>query len=79
MMGILGEDEVLRLESLIEKAGLPTRMPDLELERVVGAIRHDKKIAAGKTKFVLPKSIGEVFISQDVAPSIIEKVLIGLK
>ena len=77
MMGILGENEVLNLKNLLEEAGLPTKMPDLELRRVVEAIRHDKKIAAGKTKFILPKSIGEVFISQDVTPSIIERVLVG--
>jgi len=79
MLGILDKNEVARLENLILRAGLPAGMPDLNLERVIEAIGHDKKIAAGKVRFVLPKAIGEVFVTSDVPPRLVEKVLAGQK
>ncbi len=75
-MGILKQAELMRLENLILKAGLPTKPPGVSLERVIQAIGHDKKIVAGKIKFVLPKSIGEVFITSEVPGSLVEQVLV---
>ena len=75
-MGILKQAELMRLENLILKAGLPTKPPGVSLERVIQAIGHDKKIVAGKIKFVLPKSIGKVFITSEVPGSLVERVLV---
>ncbi|MFC1861667.1 3-dehydroquinate synthase [Chloroflexota bacterium] len=75
-LGILGKSEVTRLKNLIAGADLPTEIPGLELAKLIQAMSHDKKISRGKIKFVLPKSIGEVFITDEVSPSVIEKVLV---
>ncbi len=41
--------------------GLPVEIPpDLSRERIVDAMRLDKKRAAGKVRFALPVDIGEV-------------------
>ena len=66
-----------RLENLIFKAGLPTEIPGLQLERLIQAMKHDKKILQGKIRFVLPRSIGNVFISDEVSQSVIEESLTG--
>ncbi len=76
-MGLLPESELARLERVIERAGLPTEMSGLRLEKMIGAMRHDKKVLEGRIRFVLPRSIGDVFISDGVSLSLIEQVLAG--
>lgn len=74
-LGILAEYELVRLKNLIRKASLPTEMPELNIEKVIEAMKQDKKIREGKIRFVLPKSIGRVFVSE-VSPALVEKVLV---
>jgi len=76
-LGILDKSELIRLKDIIERAGLPTKIADLELEKILRAIKHDKKVLKGKTRFVLPKSIGDSFITDEVSPSLVEKGLVG--
>jgi 3-dehydroquinate synthase len=76
-MGILDESDVMRLERVIRKAGLPMKMPELSVEEIMQAMKHDKKVAREKIRFVLLKSIGNAFISDEVSPSLVEEVLIG--
>lgn len=76
-LGRLDQKEVSRLKSLITRASLPTEIPDLEVEKIIQAMKHDKKILQGKLRFALPKSIGNVFITDEVSPSLVEQVLGG--
>jgi 3-dehydroquinate synthase len=78
-MGILGDGDVIRLEKVIRKAGLPVEKPDLDKEKVMQAMKHDKKVAQEKIRFVLLKSIGDTFITDEVSPSLVEEVLFGQK
>ncbi|MBA7506795.1 3-dehydroquinate synthase [subsurface metagenome] len=74
-MGILDKNELLRLKSLIERAGLPTKLPNLEIKEIIQTIKHDKKILRGKLRFVLPKSLGSAF-TDEVSPSLVEQILV---
>jgi len=74
-LGMLDGKAVTRLRNVIDRAGLPTKMPNLEKERIVQAITHDKKILGGKIRFILPKLIGETLVTE-VSPSLIEQVLV---
>jgi len=74
-MGILAPGELIQLESLITKAGLPTKATNLDLERLVSAMQHDKKVRQGKVRFILPRSLGEVFITDDVNLSLVRQAL----
>jgi len=76
-LGILDENEVVRLKNIIEKAGLPTEMPNLKIEDIFSAMKHDKKVLQDKVRFVLLKSIGNAFITDEVSPSLVEEVLVG--
>jgi len=76
-MGILDESESMRLKSVIERAGLPTEMPNLKLEEIIQAMKHDKKVLKDKVRFVLLKSIGDAFITDEVSPHLVEQVLVG--
>ena len=74
-MGFLDSSETARTKAVIEKAGLPTQVPELETEELLGSMKHDKKITSGRIKFVLLKSIGEVFVTDEVNLSLVEQVL----
>ncbi|TET26403.1 MAG: 3-dehydroquinate synthase [Dehalococcoidia bacterium] len=76
-MGILDIKELNRLTDFIRRADLMIETPRLALERIIQAVRHDKKVMAGKIRFVLPKAIGDVFITDKVEPSLMEQVLVG--
>jgi 3-dehydroquinate synthase len=52
-------------------------MPELDTGKIIMAMKHDKKIAGGKVRFVLPKTIGEVFITDEVNMSLVEEVISG--
>ncbi|MBI4181283.1 MAG: 3-dehydroquinate synthase [Chloroflexi bacterium] len=78
-LGILDQSEVVRLKNIIAGAGLPTELPSLETEKLIQAVRHDKKTWQGKTKFILPRTIGDVFISDEISHSIIAKALVEAK
>ena len=74
-MGIFDRDGIVRLESIIARTGLPTKMPPLEMEKIIQAMRHDKKIREGKLRFVLPRAIGNVFVTDEVNLSLVKEVL----
>ena len=76
-MGILDENELVRLKSVIERAGLPTEMPNLKVEEIIQAMKHDKKVLKDRVRFVLLKSIGDAFITDEVSPRLVEQVLVG--
>ena len=76
-LGIFDRNELVRLKNVMERAGLPTEIPDLEIGKIIQAMKHDKKILKGKIRFVLPKSIGSVFITDEVSPSLVEQALGG--
>ena len=81
-LGFIREEEVNQLELLIHEAGLPVRVPEFsreEKEKLLEAIRHDKKVLDGKIRFVLLKSLGNAFISDKVNTGLIEEVLFGWK
>lgn len=73
--GLLSYSDVDRLISLIEKAGLPSRMPELDADEILEAMRHDKKVKAGQVRFALLKEIGDAVISDEVNSELIREVL----
>jgi len=76
-MGMLDENEVVRLKKVIAGASLPTEMPDLKVTEIMQTMRHDKKVRQDKIRFVLLKSIGNALITDEVNPSLVEQVLVG--
>jgi 3-dehydroquinate synthase len=76
-MGILETGVVNRLEKLIQEAGLPVRIPEMDAGKLMQIMGHDKKVRQGKLTFVLLKSVGKAFISGDVDSTLVEEVLAG--
>ena len=73
--GLWKEVEARRQKKLIEKAGLPSTWPKLELENVLRSLQGDKKVKDGKVSFVMPLKIGEVKIFNNISNQEIEKCL----
>ena len=78
-MGIFKAGDAARVTALLEAAGLKTTLPPVDLDAVMQAMQHDKKMSAGKIKFVLPRAIGEVIITGEVEMSTVKKVLAGMR
>jgi 3-dehydroquinate synthase len=78
-MGILPFNAIIRMRRLLKKTGLMTTLPNVDIKKVIEAMKHDKKVQGGKIKFVLPRTIGQVFISDEVSLPTIEKALVGLR
>lgn len=75
-MGLWDRESHDRQVALIEKAGLPTRLPDgMDLDAIVDTLRSDKKVKEGKVRFVLPRQIGSVIVSDQVESIAIRNVL----
>jgi 3-dehydroquinate synthase len=79
-LGFLSEDDMKHLGDLILAANLHVDLPDMdqiEKEKLLELIKHDKKVLDGKIRFVLLKAVGEAFISDNVTSEIIQEVLFG--
>lgn len=78
-MGLLDKNGLDRLTGIIEKAGLPVKMPAISMEKVMQAMKHDKKVVLDKIRFVLLESIGNAMITDKVTPALVEQVLANEK
>ena len=75
-LGWIGADAVDRLIRLLERFGLPTSAPGLDRrEALVAAMARDKKNRGGKIRFVLPRSIGKVELTDAASLDDVRAVL----
>ena len=75
VLGMLGEGEVNRIASLFGKAGLPTKSPEIGLERYLSLMELDKKVEGGKMRFVVLDGIGRARVRSDISRETLAKVL----
>ncbi|NET31632.1 MAG: 3-dehydroquinate synthase [Cyanothece sp. SIO1E1] len=62
--------------NLIEKANLPTQLPaDLDIDAILAALQIDKKVQAGRVRFVLPTQIGAAIVTDQVPTAVIRQAL----
>jgi len=65
-----------RQDTLIQKAGLPTQLPQgLNIAAIIDILQTDKKVRDGKVRFVLPTQIGKVMVTDQVPADVIRQVL----
>jgi 3-dehydroquinate synthase len=76
-LGWLSKEDVDRIRSLFERAGLPVVAPDLGVEKYLQLMGLDKKVVGGKIRFVLLKSIGRAVISGNVEPELLQQTLMA--
>ena len=59
-LGRVDSQFIERQQKLLEAFGLPTAVPDLDRDKILAAMQHDKKVQHGSVKFVLPNRLGHV-------------------
>ena len=75
---MLDQNSADRIARLIAKAGLPTSGLKLSIDEVTKAMLFDKKMKAGKVRFILPDRIGHVVIRDDVPENLVRAALESL-
>ena len=63
-LGMAREGVVKRIENLLSALGLPTRAPLLKPSDFIETMRLDKKVKAGRVRFVLIKDIGSAVLEE---------------
>ena len=76
VIGNWSVQEAKRQDELIEKAGLPLKIPSqLDKQAIIAALKSDKKVKAGKVRFVIPTEIGLATITDKVTTRVIETAI----
>lgn len=66
MKGLLSPEEFFYVEEGLKKFDLPIRITDLSEEDILKVTKSDKKMEAGRIKFILLKEIGNAYIEKNV-------------
>jgi 3-dehydroquinate synthase len=75
-LGWLKPEDVLRIETLVRRAKLPTRAPkSLSSTQLRELMSVDKKVEAGKLRLVLPKGLGQSVVTADFPPALLLETL----
>jgi len=78
-LGMLDQQSVERIVAVIKAAELPVSGLKLGTKEVVDAMMFDKKVKAGKVRFILPDRIGHVVIRDDVPVEAVARAVESLR
>jgi 3-dehydroquinate synthase len=77
-LGMIGEQDAVRVERHLIEAGLPTRLQDIagfaqeglaDADALMALMAQDKKVKRGKLTFILLEAVGRAVIAKDVEPT----------
>jgi 3-dehydroquinate synthase len=75
LLGYLSPAEVARIDRTVAAHALPVRLREpLALEALMSAMQRDKKVRAGKLRFVVLKRLGEAATQGDIEAALVEQV-----
>jgi len=79
-IGLWSKEATERQNHLIQKAGLPHKLPTgLDVSEIIAALQTDKKVKSGKVRFVLPTQIGAATVTDQVPPDVLRQVLLQMQ
>jgi 3-dehydroquinate synthase len=64
-----------RLDALLQRCGLSTAIPKLDIDAVLAAMRLDKKNVSGRLRLILWRGIGRAEIIDGIEESAIRDLL----
>src|SRR5262249_42735244 len=74
-LGMLGAAAVERQTHLLEAYGLPTALPPgIARDQLLELTLHDKKVRAGRVRWVLPTAIGAATVRDDIPEVLVRAV-----
>lgn len=65
-LGHCSSDLQAEIEAILTTVGLPTRLPEIDIDLLVKAMENDKKRLGGIIRFVLPVRVGQTMVADDV-------------
>lgn len=74
-LGWLNEADVQRVRTILQRAGLPVIAPALGADKYLRLMGLDKKVEAGRIRFVLLRALGQAVIESDVADGLLQQTL----
>ena len=66
MRGLLSMEEVREIRATMKSFSIPTTICNLSPDEVVKTTKSDKKMDAGKVKFILLRTVGDAFVDRTV-------------
>jgi 3-dehydroquinate synthase len=75
-MGNISQADVERIARLFQRAGLPVVAPNLGAEAYMNHMGVDKKVEAGRKRFVLFRQVGECYVTADAPADLLRQTLI---
>lgn len=66
LRGNLNKDELETLKQILQAFSLPVQIDGIAEEEILKAVKHDKKMDAGKIRFILLQKIGDACMDMDV-------------
>ncbi len=77
-LGWIEEALAERIARLVQRLDLPVTIEGCDLERLVGAMKHDKKNKLGRIRFVLPRRLGLVELTDAPTEDDVRAVLVSM-
>ncbi|HAE45397.1 MAG TPA: 3-dehydroquinate synthase [Lachnospiraceae bacterium] len=74
--GYIEADELYEIRDVCVMFGLPMYVDDIDEQEILRITKSDKKMAAGRIRFILIKEIGKAFIADDVSD---DEILKGIR
>ena len=72
----LDQAQLRRIIDLHDAFDLPTAGPDtMNMQTYMQHMSHDKKVLAGKIRFIIPTSIGSAIVTDDVTETVLTSIL----
>ncbi|SFE95498.1 3-dehydroquinate synthase [Nitrosomonas sp. Nm166] len=75
-MKLINEGDVNRIRKIFIQAGLPVTAPKMPPEKYLQLMMLDKKVDAGKTRFILLNRIGEAVMRADIPPALLTETIL---
>ena len=76
--GIIAGSESALIRQMVDAIGRRPRLHGLSLAGILTAMAHDKKVAQGKLPLILPTTIGDVVVRDDLPPATIRAAVRAL-
>lgn len=76
-MKFIGEADVVRIRKIFVQAGLPVVAPEMPVDKYLQLMTLDKKVEAGKTRFIVLNRIGEAVMRADIPPAVLQETLLA--
>ena len=76
-MKLISEADVNRIRKIFKQVGLPVAAPKMPAEKYLQLMTLDKKVDAGKTRFIVLNRIGEAMMRADIPPAMLTDTILA--